>query len=336
MLSHSPSFAALVGTALAARYAGGAAVAIGEGLAGAVSGSALAGAAIGAGAVAGAGAFVQNPGHALGGSGWEAAKRLWNGSPAAPGSNAPAPNGSPSSSPSGHAAQSQGGATPRTFVPGGAATGAAAPGTPWNHEVGTVPAVGGGAPKAFVAHWTGGGGSIAGVENTLRQRGLGVEYVMDRNGNIKQTGGPGSAHIRNENRYGTALGRQLGLKSSNTVGMEVIADPTNPRHPLPYTDAQLAAFPQFAREHYPHTPFYGHGEIQSSKQRGEGLALANAVRADRVAHGEDPTTGNRTRANTRRTFGHPNMGRHPATLGQAQTNVTVVNESGSGVVLVPH
>jgi hypothetical protein len=141
---------------------------------------------------------------------------------------------------------------------------------------------------------------------------------MDRNGNIKRTGGPGSQHIRNENKYGTPLGRSLGLTSSNTVGMEVIADPTNPRHPLPYTQAP---FKRFMRENYPNTPVYGHGEIQSSKQRGEGLALADAVRADRAGnHG----------AGLRRSFGHPNMGHHPATIGQAQTNVTVENRAGSG------
>jgi hypothetical protein len=69
-------------------------------------GSMVPGLALGAAAVGGAKAFADAPGHALGGSGWDAAARLWNGSP---GSNAQSPNGSPSSSPAGHAAASQGG-----------------------------------------------------------------------------------------------------------------------------------------------------------------------------------------------------------------------------------
>jgi hypothetical protein len=36
------------------------------------------------------------------------------------------------------------------------------------------------------------------------------------------------------------------------------------------------------RKNYPNTPVYGHGKIQSSKQRGEGKELADAVREDRA------------------------------------------------------
>lgn len=100
---------------------------------------------------------------------------------------------------------------------GGAAHGGAV--TP-----GAVTAVDGGPPAAFIMHHTGGRGTVAGVQETLRQRGLGVQYVMDREGNITQTGGPGSQDIRDETGpYGTALGRRLGLSSKNTVGMKIIA-----------------------------------------------------------------------------------------------------------------
>ena len=61
---------------------------------------------------------------------------------------------------------------------------------------GPVSAVGGGDPAAFITHHTGGHGTIEGLQQTLRQRGLGVEYAMDREAQRHvETGGPGSAHI---------------------------------------------------------------------------------------------------------------------------------------------
>ena len=171
----------------------------------------------------------------------------------------------------------------RTQTPGGPGS----PNTPTpisfidSNGLPTVTAVGGGKPRAFIAHWTGGGGDIAGVEKTLRERHLGVQYIMDREGNIKLTGGPGAQDIKNESQWGTPLGKSLGLNSANTVGMEIIADPTNPTHPIPYTKAQIESFKKFMRKHYPDTPVYGHGEVQANKQRGEGLEPAEAVRRER-------------------------------------------------------
>jgi Phage tail lysozyme len=78
-------------------------------------------------------------------------------------------------------------------------------------------AVGGNAPAAFITHHTSGRGTIAGVQATLRERGLGVQYVMDREGNIVKTGGPGAAHIK------TGWGAGAGLSNKNVVGMEIIA-----------------------------------------------------------------------------------------------------------------
>ena len=80
--------------------------------------------------------------------------------------------------------------------PGVPRTAAAAPtGDPAAVMPGAGTAVGGGPPAAFIMHHTGGRGTVEGVQATLRQRGLGVEYVMDRAGNIVHTGGPGSANI---------------------------------------------------------------------------------------------------------------------------------------------
>jgi hypothetical protein len=67
-------------------------------------------------------------------------------------------------------------------------------------------------------HHTAERGSIEGMKDTLWQRGLDVQYIMDHEGNIVQAGGPGAAHIRPGQG---PLGR--GLSNANVVGPEVIA-----------------------------------------------------------------------------------------------------------------
>ncbi len=136
---------------------------------------------------------------------------------------------------------------------------------------GAVSAVDGGPPSAFIMHHTGGGGNVAGVQQTLRERGLGVEYVMDREGNITQIGGPGSSHMM------TGWGGGAGLSNRNTVGMEVIA-----KDDKDVTPAQIAAAQKFIAEKYPNTPVFGHGEVNPGhKEADEGMSIVNAIRRQR-------------------------------------------------------
>lgn len=126
-------------------------------------------------------------------------------------------------------------------------------------------------PQAFIFHHTGGRGTVAGVQDTLRQRGLGVQYVMDRDGNITQIGGEGASHIR----PGSGVG--AGLSNANTVGMEVIAKDNGD-----VTPAQVAAAQRFIQQNYPNIPVYGHGEVNPGhKEADEGLAIVNAIRQGR-------------------------------------------------------
>jgi hypothetical protein len=135
-----------------------------------------------------------------------------------------------------------------------------------------IAAASGGGPEAFIFHHTGGGGDVAGVQNTLRQRGLGVEYVMDRAGNIYRTGNPGAAHIM----PGSGVG--AGLSNRNTYGMEVIA-----RNDRDVTPAQIAAAQKFIAKNYPNTPVFGHGEVNPGhKEATEGMSIVNAIRNQRA------------------------------------------------------
>lgn len=133
-----------------------------------------------------------------------------------------------------------------------------------------------GNPAAFIMHHTGGGGGVEGVQETLRQRGLGVEYIMDREGNVHRAGGPGSQHML------TGWGKGEGLSNKNVVGMEVIA-----RDNKDVTQKQIDAAQKFIRENYPNTPVYGHGEVNPGhKEADEGMAITNAIREER-SHRDD-------------------------------------------------
>lgn len=125
---------------------------------------------------------------------------------------------------------------------------------------------------AFIVHHTGGRGTPEGVQNTLRQRGLGVEYIMDREGNISVAGGRGASHMKK------GWGAGSGLSNRNTVGMEIIA-----KNNADVTPKQVEAARAFIEKNYPHTPVYGHGEVNPGhKEADEGRAVVNAVRNQRA------------------------------------------------------
>jgi hypothetical protein len=121
----------------------------------------------------------------------------------------------------------------------------------------------------LVLHHTGGRGTAEGVINTLNQRGLGVHYVMDREGKVYQTlpQGARGAHLKPSER------KEIPLSNANAIGIEVIA-----KNDADITDAQKAAitgFRDYAAKTYGFDPknVYGHGHINSHKQATEGAAL---------------------------------------------------------------
>jgi hypothetical protein len=127
------------------------------------------------------------------------------------------------------------------------------------------------APAAFIFHHTSGRGTVAGVADTLRQRGLGVEYAMERDGTIKQIGGPGAFNIKS----GWGVGK--GLSNKNIIGMEVIA-----KDDKDVTPAQVAAAEAFIKKNYPNTPVFGHGEVNPGhKEADEGMKIVNTIRRER-------------------------------------------------------
>ncbi|WP_024517073.1 N-acetylmuramoyl-L-alanine amidase [Bradyrhizobium sp. Tv2a-2] len=152
-------------------------------------------------------------------------------------------------------------------------TGGRAVSAPSSTPTSSMTAPNGQAPQAFIFHHTGGGGGPEGVRDTLEGRHLGVEYIMDREGNIVPGGGNMRSHML------PGWGKGEGLSNNNTVGMEVIA-----RDNKDVTPAQVAAARAFIAKNYPNTPVYGHGEVNPGhKEADEGAAIVNAIRSDRAS-----------------------------------------------------
>jgi Phage tail lysozyme/N-acetylmuramoyl-L-alanine amidase len=126
--------------------------------------------------------------------------------------------------------------------------------------------------SGFIFHHTGGRGTPQGVVNTLNQRGLGVQYVMDRDGTIYRTlpAGARGAHMQNS--------PDGSLSNANTEGMEIIANDDRD-----ITPQQVAAARDFATgyaQQHPGIQFYGHGYVNPGhKEATEGATITNAVRA---------------------------------------------------------
>lgn len=127
--------------------------------------------------------------------------------------------------------------------------------------------------KGLTLHHTGGRGDPSSVVNTLNQRGLGVQYIMDRNGKIFQTGADAQiqSHMRNAQNGS-------GLSNANTLGMEVIA-----KNDADVTEAQRLAGVEWIKNMQAKYPgigdnVYGHGELNRHKQETEGMSIVNAYR----------------------------------------------------------
>jgi hypothetical protein len=127
--------------------------------------------------------------------------------------------------------------------------------------------------QGFVFHHSG-GSTLEGLRTTLHKRGLGSQYLMDRDGTIYSFAGAGSPHIRPNDQFG---GIAPGLSNKNAVGMEIVA-----KNDQDITPAQVASARNFIATNYPNVPVYGHGEVNPGhKMADEGLTVVNAIRADR-------------------------------------------------------
>ena len=146
--------------------------------------------------------------------------------------------------------------------------------------------------KGMIIHHTGGGGDVNGVISTLKDRGLGVQFVVDREGKTYRLAPDGAAAAHMRNGWGD---KGQGLSNSNMQGVEVIA-----KNDKDVTPAQIAAVQKLValQSHKfgydPKTSVFGHGEVNPGhKESDEGMSSVNAIRngpAVQVAS-LDPTSG---------------------------------------------
>jgi hypothetical protein len=136
-------------------------------------------------------------------------------------------------------------------------------------------------PDAVIIHHYGNkteGVRAEGLARSMHERGLGVQFIIDRNGRVLDTGVPmGAAHTRPGQR-GTNPFIE-GLSNRNTVGIEVIAE--NDGDVLPI---QVRAATELINRNFSGVPVLGHGQIRPQEQgTEEGSTIAGAVRDMRAA-----------------------------------------------------
>jgi hypothetical protein len=137
--------------------------------------------------------------------------------------------------------------------------------------------------KGFIIHHTGGRGDVGGVVNTLNQRGLSVQYVIDREGKIHQLMPSGSraSHMKKGQGVGA------GLSNSNTEGVEIIAKDDSDVLPVQVEAAKRLV----AQLGYSPNQVYGHGEVNPHKQRTEGATVISAIRGGQAPANPSETQG---------------------------------------------
>ena len=117
--------------------------------------------------------------------------------------------------------------------------------------------------KYFIIHHTAGGKKQEDIVNILNTRGLGIQWVIDREGKIFQT-----LPLKGRGAHVKSIGRQAPkeLSNSNAEGVEIIAN----------DDADVlevqckAALTLVKKLGYSYGQIYGHGEVSTNKQPTEG------------------------------------------------------------------
>lgn len=143
-----------------------------------------------------------------------------------------------------------------------------------------------GTPQGLIVHHTGGGGDVNGVISTLQQRGLSVQYVVDRDGQIFRTTPEGQTAYHIMPGWGA---QGAGKSNSNMEGVEVIA-----RNDKDVTPAQQAAVVSLAHSrgekfgYDPATSTFGHGEVNPGhKEADEGMSSTNLLRNYKDNQGDE-------------------------------------------------
>jgi hypothetical protein len=125
--------------------------------------------------------------------------------------------------------------------------------------------------KYFILHHTAGRGTAADVMNILNSRGLGVQWIIDREGKLYKSlpSGAKGAHIK---AIRTSVPKDMG--NSTTQGVEIIASDDGDILPK-----QCATALKLVKSlGYQMSEIYGHGEVSTNKQPSEGKTCKSFIR----------------------------------------------------------
>lgn len=149
--------------------------------------------------------------------------------------------------------------------------------------------------KYFILHHTAGRGTAADVMNILNRRGLGVQWIIDREGKLYKSlpSGAKGAHIK---AIRTSVPKDMG--NSTTQGVEIIASDDGDILPK-----QCATALKLVKSlGYQMSEIYGHGEVSTNKQPSEGKTCKAFIRKnwntpDSKLTLDKPSSGNNEKTN---------------------------------------
>lgn len=117
--------------------------------------------------------------------------------------------------------------------------------------------------KYFIIHHTAGRGTPQDVINILNKRGLGIQWIIDRNGKLYKSLPSGSLGYHVAPNKSNA---PKDLKNNTSQGVEIIAN--NDKDILPQQCRTALKLVKMLG--YPTSSLYGHGELQTNKESTEG------------------------------------------------------------------
>lgn len=126
------------------------------------------------------------------------------------------------------------------------------------------------------------GTSFDDAMTTLNRRGLGAQYIIDRDGSVYRTfpEGRSAIHMREPgSRYRKDRSQpSSGYGNANLIGVEVVGLDNNDILPEQVQAATRLARGLSTQYGFPLENIWGHGELQSNKQGSEGMQIVSAIR----------------------------------------------------------
>lgn len=133
--------------------------------------------------------------------------------------------------------------------------------------------------EGFVVHHTGGRGTVDGVVNTLKERGLSVQYVIDREGKIWQIMPDGTKASHTKPGAEFAGSKAPWLANGNSLGVEIIANDDSDVTPAQVEAARKLISGAGKKYGFGPDKVFGHGEVNPGhKQDTEGMTVVNMIR----------------------------------------------------------